>query len=105
HIQDIPPPQPYGLSLHDALPISGRTEHEVHLPLRRRQLVNERNQLGIVGYAEGERFEARGHACCLDLRERLVALSRACAGIDDRDRKSTRLNSSHVKISYAVFCL
>src|SRR5690606_39636150 len=33
------------------------------------------------------------------------------AGIGDsadrgnRDRKSTRLNSSHVKISYAVFCL
>src|SRR5690606_41420994 len=28
-------------------------------------------------------------------------------GIKDiaRDRKSTRLNSSHVKISYAVFCL
>src|SRR5690606_41078836 len=24
---------------------------------------------------------------------------------DDADRKSTRLNSSHVKISYAVFCL
>src|SRR5690606_41271587 len=24
---------------------------------------------------------------------------------DARDRKSTRLNSSHVKISYAVFCL
>src|SRR5439155_16265975 len=24
---------------------------------------------------------------------------------DDRDRKSTRLNSSHVAISYAVFCL
>src|SRR5690606_41450170 len=24
---------------------------------------------------------------------------------DCRDRKSTRLNSSHVKISYAVFCL
>src|SRR5690606_40015946 len=27
------------------------------------------------------------------------------AGILQRDRKSTRLNSSHVKISYAVFCL
>src|SRR5690606_41785591 len=26
-------------------------------------------------------------------------------GLVDRDRKSTRLNSSHVKISYAVFCL
>src|SRR5690606_40979511 len=25
--------------------------------------------------------------------------------LDWRDRKSTRLNSSHVKISYAVFCL
>src|SRR5690606_41943106 len=25
--------------------------------------------------------------------------------LDDQDRKSTRLNSSHVKISYAVFCL
>src|SRR3989442_2091575 len=24
---------------------------------------------------------------------------------NDRDRKSTRLNSSHVRISYAVFCL
>src|SRR5260221_9068137 len=24
---------------------------------------------------------------------------------DDRDRKSTRLNSSHTVISYAVFCL
>src|SRR5690606_39765298 len=25
--------------------------------------------------------------------------------VDEEDRKSTRLNSSHVKISYAVFCL
>src|SRR5690606_41371788 len=27
------------------------------------------------------------------------------AAVADGDRKSTRLNSSHVKISYAVFCL
>src|SRR5207302_7489854 len=27
------------------------------------------------------------------------------AALSGRDRKSTRLNSSHVKISYAVFCL
>src|SRR3989442_12025375 len=26
-------------------------------------------------------------------------------GLGGRDRKSTRLNSSHVRISYAVFCL
>src|SRR5438477_2934128 len=25
--------------------------------------------------------------------------------VDDEDRKSTRLNSSHMSISYAVFCL
>src|SRR5437773_6805360 len=25
--------------------------------------------------------------------------------IEDKDRKSTRLNSSHITISYAVFCL
>src|SRR2546430_6577200 len=30
---------------------------------------------------------------------------RALLGVIDRDRKSTRLNSSHSQISYAVFCL
>src|SRR5690606_42164582 len=34
-------------------------------------------------------------------RARPAGAPRAAAG----DRKSTRLNSSHVKISYAVFCL
>src|SRR3712207_7044175 len=29
----------------------------------------------------------------------------APAGLDHVDRKSTRLNSSHANISYAVFCL
>src|SRR5256885_3930095 len=29
----------------------------------------------------------------------------AACGQDDQDRKSTRLNSSHLVISYAVFCL
>src|SRR5258707_7237820 len=31
--------------------------------------------------------------------------SRACARSSPIDRKSTRLNSSHANISYAVFCL
>src|SRR2546428_9411515 len=42
-------------------------------------------------------------------RERLAALVRAHAHqpprANERDRKSTRLNSSHDQISYAVFCL
>src|SRR5699024_12309860 len=34
-------------------------------------------------------------------------LARICdnSKVTDQDRKSTRLNSSHVSISYAVFCL
>src|SRR3712207_6856139 len=37
-----------------------------------------------------------------ELGERLL---RRLAGDLDEDRKSTRLNSSHANISYAVFCL
>src|SRR5215471_20905810 len=33
------------------------------------------------------------------------ATCRPCRRARPRDRKSTRLNSSHVEISYAVFCL
>src|SRR5207249_10137608 len=39
---------------------------------------------------------------------RTVSLTRrngTCASVTFIDRKSTRLNSSHVSISYAVFCL
>src|SRR5690349_23195030 len=40
--------------------------------------------------------------------KRMLASVSASTTLDDRcltDRKSTRLNSSHVEISYAVFCL
>src|SRR5438067_8868542 len=36
------------------------------------------------------------------LKSRLLVAALAC---ECQDRKSTRLNSSHVSISYAVFCL
>src|SRR2546422_4683817 len=35
----------------------------------------------------------------------IVGLRQHLFGVDARDRKSTRLNSSHGYISYAVFCL
>src|SRR5690606_41238740 len=49
-----------------------------------------------------------GEALPVTVGKSLLALVRSegqvfC--IDNVDRKSTRLNSSHVKISYAVFCL
>src|SRR5699024_12408975 len=50
--------------------------------------------LGVRGVQRAREFdEQRDHA-----------LLRQPAG-EARDRKSTRLNSSHVSISYAVFCL
>src|SRR5438874_9748033 len=53
--------------------------------------------LGSLRYPPG----GRGHERPLPPRAALVAESVSAFG----DRKSTRLNSSHVEISYAVFCL
>src|SRR5437870_11292505 len=40
-----------------------------------------------------------------DPHQMLEGMAIACYAIGSLDRKSTRLNSSHVAISYAVFCL
>src|SRR5258708_30647872 len=67
----------YTLSLHDALPIC-----------------HHRRQLRLVRSAwdwrRGSSIAGRRHRLAIEL---------------PRDRKSTRLNSSHQIISYAVFCL
>src|SRR5690606_41754700 len=51
----------------------------------------------------------RGFAVVADevqrLAERSSAATKQIETLVKADRKSTRLNSSHVKISYAVFCL
>src|SRR6266496_3570975 len=60
-------------------------------------------QIGIVLALEVSRL-ARDNAAWY----RLLDLAGACDTLvadADGDRKSTRLNSSHVEISYAVFCL
>src|SRR2546430_17523977 len=68
----------YTLSLHDALPIS-----------------RDRARPGRRDIPQGR-----------DVRPRHTDRSRAPSAADDRrDRNSTRLNSSHSQISYAVFCL
>src|SRR5207248_3653679 len=48
---------------------------------------------------DGKRIEAKGYVTDL-FNEKAVAFIR-----QKQDRKSTRLNSSHRTISYAVFCL
>src|SRR5256885_3129518 len=82
----------YTLSLHDALPIL-QTDRG---PARRR--------LGAVARRPRQRaLRARGQPQrpppARPLRRQREPHRR------DQDRKSTRLNSSHLVISYAVFCL
>src|SRR5690606_40721748 len=96
------PPQISTLSLHDALPISHR-------------------RLVDVGHADRVARAAKKLGTPLEITLELLRSVRADL-VEDRqgvgeiflpdrnvdaieDRKSTRLNSSHVKISYAVFCL
>src|SRR5690554_7068048 len=45
------------------------------------------------------------HADCLQEGRKQHTQAAAGTADGDLDRKSTRLNSSHVRISYAVFCL
>src|SRR5436309_13782974 len=47
----------------------------------------------------------RGHLYRALEAEQLLDGAADQRGVVAQDRKSTRLNSSHVKISYAVFCL
>src|SRR5690606_3421908 len=56
----------------------------------------------------GDQCELRGlrSRCLYGFGFRIARLPPAFDDLEQlRDRKSTRLNSSHVKISYAVFCL
>src|SRR5688572_31402815 len=56
--------------------------------------------------SRGDRDRRRGRACWRPApRAGPGRGGRACAATTARDRKSTRLNSSHSQISYAVFCL
>src|SRR5690606_39763017 len=81
------------LSLHDALPISEHTEgYEGFYHLISIHGDVEKTEVHyIIRDHDRDKFEERKRTA-----ERFVA---------EIDRKSTRLNSSHVKISYAVFCL
>src|SRR5688572_31628110 len=55
------------------------------------------------GIGRGGNLGRQRHAGLNELRQ-LLDVARIELG-PDRDRKSTRLNSSHSQISYAVFCL
>src|ERR1039457_2138929 len=60
----------------------------------------ERNEVYDTIHATSRHFNHITNAI-----ERIARLRYRIAGSYDLDRKSTRLNSSHLVISYAVFCL
>src|SRR5690606_40142528 len=98
-----PPTSIYPLSLHDALPIFVI----VALPVAAIDGPTGRVTDALVG---GSFALLVAILTPQDARRRARQL--AAASLSDlsqmlgtADRKSTRLNSSHVKISYAVFCL
>src|SRR3712207_8705817 len=76
----------YTLSLHDALPISSATTR----PAARTT-------------ARSHSSAANGRSCVVTSMVRSIAPRTML--VTTQDRKSTRLNSSHANISYAVFCL
>src|SRR2546422_7290431 len=86
----------YTLSLHDALPISIGLGGERVIRL-----------LGPGGRAHAERLDDdRPITRADEERDQLAETERrAEEPRNEQDRKSTRLNSSHGYISYAVFCL
>src|SRR5207253_10647643 len=100
-----PPPRLSTLSLHDALPIFGRVEvagddrliHGGHW--RRHTEAASRHRGHGLPRTRGQRDS---HS---DRERRPLAASTRTTACRPPDRKSTRLNSSHVAISYAVFCL
>src|SRR5205814_7700340 len=92
-------------SLHDALPIFQALRRlEGACQGRHTQLLRHGGADGLRRLDVGERRERLGHGG----RGRKALLRRFGQGLFEkaieRDRKSTRLNSSHLGISYAVFC-
>src|SRR5258708_24017862 len=101
---DTAPPEISPLSLHDALPIS-------RLPVRSYGKYLSLGYAATTHKLQGATAENAWVLAAGPLQDRqsmTVQASRHKTSTDDLgegDRKSTRLNSSHQIISYAVFCL
>src|SRR5690606_41470051 len=78
------------------------TRRSSDLAGRRGTAAQQRLRRGQDGCPAAEQLQQHGVATLL-ARVRIGAVEQQ--PLDAGDRKSTRLNSSHVKISYAVFCL
>src|SRR5207247_9228346 len=97
-----PPTPTHTLSLHDALPICSAGLDAIRCQVGTKQLeaIPQCLPCGIIAVHQGQRIEPPR----ADLGRQGGRVDEMPAAID-QDRKSTRLNSSHEWISYAVFCL
>src|SRR5690606_40403567 len=100
-----PTPPSHTLSLHDALPIYDlhtrgiRPHLRIHPSPRVAQIPWE-----VLAPDPGLRLLDIADLSLLAPAGVVHTPSRTARAWSTEDRKSTRLNSSHVKISYAVFC-
>src|SRR5690606_40296383 len=92
------------LTLHDALPIFGPHQIDRREAQGRQQLEGGEHGIDNVRVAVGLGASAAVAAIEGGLGQEPRRVESRVAVVAE-DRKSTRLNSSHVKISYAVFCL
>src|SRR5690606_41890726 len=95
----------YTLALHDALPIL-KTKVDIAKPT-----LEEKPELfgRVFSKEDWKTLKKEGHLGLVDgfVNKKTGEEFSAYVSLDkdiNEDRKSTRLNSSHVKISYAVFC-
>src|SRR5207248_10607723 len=101
---DSPPTIFYTLSLHDALPISDAHDQTIH-QVDIRFLIRD-----SLAFRSDRNCALLNVPACFIISiskfEQLQQLADPNLSVlPFRDRKSTRLNSSHRTISYAVFCL
>src|SRR5207253_5433865 len=95
----------YPLSLHDALPIYAEghlwliVDKYDHTVFRREEFVVLRHNSFLSGFVE---FGTALLERTPDDPSHLLAVTTTATASGGQDRKSTRLNSSHVAISYAV---
>src|SRR5690625_5954059 len=80
------------------LPLEDRVENRSHRPSS-----DAFKKFMGSNWQQPQQIDYQPDASASYAAQRRLALSRQFP--TDRDRKSTRLNSSHVAISYAVFCL
>src|SRR5207249_10314743 len=90
------PSATYTLSLHDALPISTCSSTTSRCPI---------GPLARFPCIRGMRSRSFHLWRVVDMVDVKKGETLVVVGTRKGDRKSTRLNSSHVSISYAVFCL